>query len=71
MLREIARIPVKRAGSTTIFVGDVAQVVDGVEQAKNLALLDEAPALALDVVKQSGANTVAVADGIMAGGRAS
>ncbi|HEY5908168.1 MAG TPA: efflux RND transporter permease subunit, partial [Vicinamibacteria bacterium] len=61
---EIARIPVKRAGSTTIFVSDVAQVVDGVEQAKNLALLDEAPALALDVVKQSGANTVAVADGI-------
>jgi HAE1 family hydrophobic/amphiphilic exporter-1 len=61
---EIARIPVKRAGTTTIFVGDVGQVVDGVEQPKNLALLDEAPALALDVVKQSGANTVAVADGV-------
>ena len=61
---EIGRIPVKRAGNTTIFVSDLAQVVDGVEQAKNLALLDEAPALALDVVKQSGANTVAVADGI-------
>jgi HAE1 family hydrophobic/amphiphilic exporter-1 len=61
---EIARIPVKRAGTTTIFVSDLAQVVDGVEQPKNLALLDEAPALALDVVKQSGANTVAVADGV-------
>ena len=63
---EIARIPVKRAGATTIFVSDLAQVVDGVEQPKNLALLDEAPALALDVVKQSGANTVAVADGVLA-----
>ena len=63
---EIARIPVKRAGATSIFVGDVAQVVDGVEQSKNLALLDELPALALDVVKQSGANTVAVADAIRA-----
>ena len=61
---DIARIPVKRAGSTTIFVSDVAQVVDGVEQPKNLALLDETPALALDVLKQSGANTVAVADGV-------
>jgi hydrophobic/amphiphilic exporter-1 (mainly G- bacteria), HAE1 family len=61
---DIARIPVKRADTTTIFVGDLAQVVDGVEQAKNLALLDTTPALALDVVKQSGANTVVVADGV-------
>ncbi len=61
---DIARIPVKRAGTTTVFVGDLAQVVDGVEQAKNLALLDTTPALALDVLKQSGANTVAVADGV-------
>ena len=61
---DIARIPVKRADTTTIFVGDLAQVVDGVEQSKNLALLDTAPALALDVLKQSGANTVAVADGV-------
>ena len=67
---DIARIPVKRAGTTTIFVGDLAQVVDGVEQAKNLALLDTAPALALDVLKQSGANTVAVADGVRDDGRA-
>jgi HAE1 family hydrophobic/amphiphilic exporter-1 len=63
---EIARIPVKRAGATTIFVSDLAQVTDGIEQPKNLAMLDEAPALALDVVKQSGANTVAVADGVKA-----
>ncbi|HEY8233190.1 MAG TPA: efflux RND transporter permease subunit [Vicinamibacteria bacterium] len=61
---EIGRIPVKRAGAASIFVSDVAQVIDGVEQSRNLALLDERPALALDVVKQSGANTVAVADGV-------
>jgi HAE1 family hydrophobic/amphiphilic exporter-1 len=63
---EIARIPVKHAGATTIYVADLAQVTDGVEQPRNLALLDEMPALALDVVKQSGANTVAVADGVKA-----
>ena len=66
---DIARIPVKRADTTTIFVGDLAQVVDGVEQPKNLALLDTTPALALDVLKQSGANTVEVADGIARDGR--
>jgi HAE1 family hydrophobic/amphiphilic exporter-1 len=48
----------------TVFVADVAQVIDGVEQPKNLAMFDTKPALALDVLKQSGANTVAVADGI-------
>jgi HAE1 family hydrophobic/amphiphilic exporter-1 len=63
---DIAGIPVKRAGGTTIYVSDVAQVIDGVKEAKNLAMLDERPALALDVQKQSGANTVAVADGVRA-----
>jgi hydrophobic/amphiphilic exporter-1 (mainly G- bacteria), HAE1 family len=61
---DIAAIPVKQRGGAAILVRDLAQVVDGVEEPKNLALLDETPALALDVLKQSGANTVAVADGI-------
>jgi len=63
---DIERIPVKRAGDATLYVRDVAQVLDGVEEPKNLALLDLRPALALDVLKQSGANTVAVADGVRA-----
>ena len=61
---DIGGIPVKRMGATSVYVRDVAEVVDGVEEAKNAAFLDEKPALALDVQKQSGANTVAVADGI-------
>ncbi len=61
---DIAQIPLKRAGNTTIRVSDVAQVVDGIRQPKNIALLDERPALALNIQKQSGANTVAVADGV-------
>jgi hydrophobic/amphiphilic exporter-1 (mainly G- bacteria), HAE1 family len=63
---DIARIPVKRSGTMTVFVADVAQVIDGVLQPKNVAMLDTKPALALDVLKQSGANTVEVADGIAA-----
>jgi HAE1 family hydrophobic/amphiphilic exporter-1 len=43
----------------------VAQVVDGIEEPKNAAFLDERPALALEIQKQSGANTVAVADGVL------
>jgi HAE1 family hydrophobic/amphiphilic exporter-1 len=63
---EMAEIPLKRMGDTTLLVRDVAQVVDGVEEPKNLAMIDERPALALDIQKQSGANTVAVADGVLA-----
>jgi HAE1 family hydrophobic/amphiphilic exporter-1 len=63
---DIARIPVKHANASTIFVSDLAQVVDGVQQPRNLAMLDTSPALALDVLKQSGANTVEVADGVAA-----
>jgi HAE1 family hydrophobic/amphiphilic exporter-1 len=61
---DIAGLPVKRVDGATITVADVAQVMDGVEERRNLALLDEKPTLALDVQKQSGANTVAVADGV-------
>ncbi|HYH00600.1 MAG TPA: efflux RND transporter permease subunit [Terriglobales bacterium] len=61
---QVADIPVKQLGQATIYVRDVAQVVDGAEEAKNLAYFDDRPALAVDVLKQSGANTVAVADGV-------
>ena len=66
---QIADIPVKRVGERTLFVRDVAQVIDGVEEARSLAFVDDQPAIALDVQKQAGANTVAVADGVRGGGR--
>ena len=61
---DIAAIPIRRVGDATVRVADVATVVEGVREARNLALLDQRPALTLDVQKQSGANTVAVADAI-------
>jgi HAE1 family hydrophobic/amphiphilic exporter-1 len=61
---DIAEIPIKRPGGMAVLVRDVAQVIDGAEQPRNRAYLGEKPALALDVQKQSGANTVAVADGV-------
>jgi len=63
---DIAAIPIKHPDGATVYVRDVAQVVDGIEEPKNAAFLDEQPALALDIQKQSGANTVAVADGVIA-----
>ena len=63
---DIAAIPVKRVDERTVFVRDVAQVVDSVEEARSLAFVNDRPAIALDVQKQAGANTVGVADGVLA-----
>ena len=62
---DIAAIPVKRVGERTVLVRDVAQVVDSVEEARSLAFVNDRPAIALDVQKQAGANTVGVADGVL------
>lgn len=49
-----------------IRLGDVARVVDGLEERRSLAVLDDQPAIAVVVRKQSGQNTVAVAQDVMA-----
>ena len=49
-------------GGVPIRLADVADVKDGVEERRSLAFIDGRPAVALDVIKQSGANTVAVVD---------
>ncbi|HEY5764533.1 MAG TPA: efflux RND transporter permease subunit, partial [Candidatus Deferrimicrobiaceae bacterium] len=43
-------------------LGEVARIRDGVEEQRSLALVNGVPAVALDIQKQSGANTVAVVD---------
>jgi HAE1 family hydrophobic/amphiphilic exporter-1 len=47
-----------------IYLSEVARIVDGIEDRRSSALIDDRPALAMDIVKQSGANTVEVADGV-------
>jgi HAE1 family hydrophobic/amphiphilic exporter-1 len=47
-----------------IFLPMVARVVDGIEDRTSASLIDGKSGLSMDVVKQSGANTVEVADAI-------
>jgi len=58
------RLIVAMRGGKPIFLPEVARVVDGVEDRRSASLIDDRPGLSLDIVKQSGANTVEVADGI-------
>ncbi len=54
-----------RNGATVTF-GDIGRVVDTVEEPRSLARLNDRTAISLQIRKQSGTNTVAVVDGIMA-----
>ena len=47
-----------------VALGDVARVSDGIEELRTLAFIDGGTAVGIDVLKQSGANTVAVIDSV-------
>jgi hydrophobic/amphiphilic exporter-1 (mainly G- bacteria), HAE1 family len=53
-----------RRGSHAVTLGEVARVVDGVEEERSLALINGVPAVALNVLKQSKANVVNVVDDV-------
>ena len=59
---QIANTIIKMVDGTPIRVRDVAEVVDGYQDIGRLVLVDEQPMVRLGVRKQSGANTVAVAE---------
>ena len=61
---DLRRLVVTTRGGRPVALGDVAEVTDGVEEVRSLAFVDGAPAVALDVLKQTGANTVGVADAV-------
>ncbi|HKU40009.1 MAG TPA: efflux RND transporter permease subunit, partial [Polyangiales bacterium] len=58
---EVANILLASAPGTSLRVRDVAEVVDGMEDARSASFLDGRSAVALVIRKQSGANTVSVA----------
>ncbi len=57
---------ISRRNGQPITVGDVATVVDGVEEQRSLALINGQPAVAIDITKQTKANTVQMVDDILA-----
>jgi HAE1 family hydrophobic/amphiphilic exporter-1 len=58
---EVAQILLPGGAGTGLRVRDVAQVIDGMEDARSASYLDGVSAVSLVVRKQSGTNTVAVA----------
>ncbi|MFZ5724711.1 MAG: efflux RND transporter permease subunit [Pseudomonadota bacterium] len=59
---DFERIVIGTRNGTPVHLGDVADVVDGEQELSSLALVNGRRAVALDVVKISGANTIEVAE---------
>src|SRR5207302_8876296 len=63
---DFARIIISQQNGSVIKLGDVGRVVDTVQEIRQIARVDSVPAISLDIRKQSGSNTVAVVDAVMA-----
>jgi HAE1 family hydrophobic/amphiphilic exporter-1 len=61
---DFERIVVARRGGQPVYLSQVARVVDGEEEQDNAAFVDGQRAIALDIVKATNENTIAVADGV-------
>ena len=59
-----ADLIVARRGSAPVYLRQVATVVDGQQELESVALLNGSRALAIDVVKTQGSNTIEVAGGV-------
>jgi HAE1 family hydrophobic/amphiphilic exporter-1 len=65
--QEFNRLIVAERDGFPIPLSSIARVEDGIEEQRSFSLLDGEPALALQIQKQTGANTVDVADNVKEG----
>ena len=65
-VEDFSRVVVATPGGKIVHLSEVASVVDGVKDRKSLARVNGERAVGLNILKQSGSNTVKVADAIKA-----
>ncbi|MDI6753511.1 MAG: efflux RND transporter permease subunit [Thermodesulfobacteriota bacterium] len=61
-VEQFKTIVIGQRGGRPIPLAEVAQIKDGIEEQRSLALVNSIPAIGLDILKQSGANTVGLVD---------
>ncbi|MCP4809676.1 MAG: TolC family protein [Proteobacteria bacterium] len=59
---DIAEVPIKNVGGQTVFVRDVARVVDGYADRATYARMNGTPSISLSIQKRVGENIIEVAD---------
>jgi HAE1 family hydrophobic/amphiphilic exporter-1 len=65
-VEDFGRVVVATPGGKVVHLSEVATVEDGVKEQESLSRMDGKPAVGLSILRQSGSNTVRVADGIRA-----
>jgi multidrug efflux pump subunit AcrB len=65
-IEELKNIIIKREGETVVYLRDVADVIDGYEEAKTFTRLDNQPVVSVQVIKKSGENLLDATDQIFA-----
>ncbi len=65
-LDDFLKLPVVKRGGVPIYLGDIATVTDGIKEPDSLGRYQGKPAIGLNIIKQSGANAVRVADSVKA-----
>ncbi|HYR43164.1 MAG TPA: efflux RND transporter permease subunit [Terriglobia bacterium] len=63
---DFGRIIITQQNGSVIKLGDVGRVLDTIQEIRQIARVDGVPAISLDIRKQSGSNTVAVVDALLA-----
>jgi len=65
--RDFNQLIVAQRGGVPVTLASLGHIEDGIEEQRSFSLLDGEPALALQIQKQTGANTVQVADAVKDG----
>ena len=63
---DFSRVILSQQNGSVITFGDVGRAYDAVQEIRQIARVDGQPSVSLEVRKQSGSNTVAVVDAVMA-----
>jgi multidrug efflux pump subunit AcrB len=61
-ISELENIIIKREGQVAVYLKDLAEVVDGYEEAKTFTRLDQKAVVSVQVIKKSGENLLAATD---------
>src|SRR5437867_10345857 len=65
-LTDFNKIILSQQNGSVITFGDIGRVLDSVQEIRQIARVDGKPSISLEIRKQSGSNTVAVVDAVMA-----
>lgn len=63
-VEQFKRMIIAQRAGRPIPLGEVAQIIDGSEEQRSLAIVNGLPAIGLEILKQSGANTIEVVERI-------